>query len=214
MGFWLHLHPGFASSRAFHTQLCKDLLSKYASTNLALLNLPPTFSEPDICFTPAKCKGSYVPFALKKSHPEVYGEYRAQQNAFLETHRYISIVGLHPDVMGYGDKDSSDPAFPASLWQTLSNMDGICAAALLNSASGIYPVIQPLILISLTGLTTTCLTSGIQFPRKCLSSRNSSPPNVSLPIGLHALWPLGLLTPPQSLTISRLLPLATHPQQS
>jgi hypothetical protein len=28
MGFWLHLHPGFASPCAFHTQLCKDFLSK------------------------------------------------------------------------------------------------------------------------------------------------------------------------------------------
>jgi hypothetical protein len=40
-------------------------------------------------------------------------------------HRNIAIVGLHPDAMDYGDEDSPDPAFPTSLWQTLSNMDGV-----------------------------------------------------------------------------------------
>jgi hypothetical protein len=148
-----------------HTQICKDLLARYATTNLELLNLPPVFSEPEIFFTPAKCKGIYegqalqtnaltmygtsgdfdrttilltrlssfaslddatsplyVPFALKKSHPEVYGQYLAQHNEFLETHRNIAIVGLHPDAMDYGDEDSPDPDFPTSLWQTISNM--------------------------------------------------------------------------------------------
>jgi hypothetical protein len=41
----------------------------------------------------------YVPFALKKSHPELYGNYLAQQDEFLNTHRNIAIAGLHPDAM-------------------------------------------------------------------------------------------------------------------
>jgi hypothetical protein len=168
MGFRLHVHPGFASTRAFHTQICEDLLLKYANTNLDALGLPATFTEPDIFFTPTKRKGIldsqdiqtnamtmystredfdrattlltrlstfaglddnksplYVPFALKKSHPEVYGEYLAQQNAFLETHRNIAIVGLHPEAMDYGDASCDDPAFPHSLWETISNMAGV-----------------------------------------------------------------------------------------
>jgi hypothetical protein len=167
MGFWMRVHPGFASPRAFHTQLCKDLLSKYHSTNLESLGLPATFSEPEVFFAATKCKGTldnqalqtnaltmygtredfdrtttlvtclstfasldddksplYVPFALKHSHPDVYGNYLAQQNEFLETHRNIAIVGLHPDAMDYGDC-AEDPAFPTSLWRRISQMDGV-----------------------------------------------------------------------------------------
>jgi hypothetical protein len=169
MAFWLHVHLGFASTRAFHSQICKDLLLiQYATTNLALLGLPDTFVEPEIFFTSAKCKGTYedqdiqtnaltmygtredfdrtttmltrlssfaskdddksplyVPFALKRSHPEIYGQYLAQQNAFLKTHRNIAIVGLHPDAMDYGDETSPNPAFPDTIWQTLSQMTGV-----------------------------------------------------------------------------------------
>jgi hypothetical protein len=67
----------------------------------------------------------YVPFALKKSHPEIYGNYLAQQNEFLNTHRNIAIVGLHPPAMDYGDQDTPDDNFPTSLWQTLSQMNGV-----------------------------------------------------------------------------------------
>jgi hypothetical protein len=168
MGFWLHVHPGFASTRAFHSQICKDISPWYATSNLTLLGLPVMFAEPEIFFTSAKCKGSYdgqslqtnilvmyetrddfdrsttmithltsfatadddktpcyVPFALKRNHPNIYGQYLAQQNAFLESHRNIAIVGAHPDAMDYGDETSPDPAFPASIWQTLSKMDGV-----------------------------------------------------------------------------------------
>jgi hypothetical protein len=167
MGFWMRIHPGFASSRAFHTQLYKDIPSKYPTTNLELLGLPATFSEPDVFFTATKCKGTldnqhlqtnaltmygtredldrtttlvtrlssfasldddksplYVPFALKQSHPDVYGNYLAQQNEFLETHRNVAIVGLHPDAMDYGDC-AEDPAFPTSLWRRISQMDDV-----------------------------------------------------------------------------------------
>jgi hypothetical protein len=168
MDFWLHVHPGFASTRAFHSQVCKELLTQYATTNLALLHLPDIFAEPEIFFTSAKSKGScedqdiqtntltmygtrkafdhmttmltrlsssasadddklplYVPFALKRSHPEFYGQYLEQQNAFLKTQRNISIVGLHPDAKDYGDETSPNPAFPDSIWQTLSQMDAV-----------------------------------------------------------------------------------------
>jgi hypothetical protein len=127
MGFWMHVHPGFASTRAFHNQLSNNISDNYTSSPVvAELNLPADYSEPDVYFTPSKCKGTYeqtsiqsnalfiygsrddfdrittlvtrissfattddnktplyVPFALKKSHPEIYGQYLAQQNAFL-----------------------------------------------------------------------------------------------------------------------------------
>jgi hypothetical protein len=68
----------------------------------------------------------YVPFALKQSHPEVYGQYLAhQQNAFLETHQNIAIVGVHPIAMDYGDQDNPDVNFLKSLWDTLAQMEGI-----------------------------------------------------------------------------------------
>jgi hypothetical protein len=67
----------------------------------------------------------YVPFALKQSHPDVYGHYLAHQNAFLESHRNIAIVGVHPTAMDYGDEDSLDTNFPKSLWNRLSQMEGV-----------------------------------------------------------------------------------------
>jgi hypothetical protein len=67
----------------------------------------------------------YVPFALKVSHPEVFGQYLAQQNAFLESHRNIAIVGVHPEAMDYGDDDNPDPAFTNSLWNLISQMNGV-----------------------------------------------------------------------------------------
>ena len=67
----------------------------------------------------------YIPFALKLSHPEVYGHYLAKKNAFLESHRNIAIVGVHPIAMDYGDPDSPDENFPQSLWKTLFKLDGV-----------------------------------------------------------------------------------------
>jgi hypothetical protein len=169
MGFWLHVHPGFASTRAFHNELTRNISSHYADSPVVTeLNLPSTLTEPDIFFTPAKCNGTYdqhpissnalcmygvrtdadritvlitrvcsfattvdnktplyVPFALKKSHPEIYRQYLAQQNTFLETHRNIAIVGVHPSAMDYGDVDNPDDNVPKSLWETLSAMDGV-----------------------------------------------------------------------------------------
>jgi hypothetical protein len=161
----LHIHPGFASTRSFHNQLTRDISSNYAaSTVVAKHNLPTEFTEPDVFFTPSKCKSTYakqsiqsnvlctygsrpdvnrittlvtrissyattvdnkspmyVPFALKQSHPEVYGQYLAQQNAFLETHRNIAILGVHPIAMDYGDQDNPNVNFPKSLWDTLAH---------------------------------------------------------------------------------------------
>jgi hypothetical protein len=169
MGFWLHVHPGFASSRALHTQISKNISDRYdTSPVVAEMQLPTEFSEPDVFFTSSKCKGAYgnqpiqtnalrmngsqtdfdrtttmvtrissfattaddktrmyVPFALKQSHPEIYGTYLAQQNAFLDTHRNIAIVGVHPSGMDYGDDDNPDPNFQNSLWNTISQMEGI-----------------------------------------------------------------------------------------
>jgi hypothetical protein len=169
MGFWLHVHPGFASTRSFHSQLTNNIAARYEDSPVVReLNLPAEFYEPDVYFTATKCKGvydaqpiqsnvlcqygspedfdrstslitricsfaetddnetpMYIPFALKKSHPEIYGQYLAQQNSFLETHRNIAIVGMHPSAMDYGDEDSPDPNFPTSLWHTLSNMAGV-----------------------------------------------------------------------------------------
>jgi hypothetical protein len=67
----------------------------------------------------------YVPFAMKRSHPEIYGQYLAQQNAFLQSHRNIAIVGIHPRAMDYGNQDTPDANFPDSLWQTLTKMGGV-----------------------------------------------------------------------------------------
>jgi hypothetical protein len=169
MGFWMHVHPAFASTRSFHNQLTKNIADCYESSPVTIeQNLPTEFSEPDVYFTPSKCKGTYdqqpiqsnalcmygscsdfdrittmvtrissfattddnktpmyIPFALKQTHPEIYGQYLAQQNAFLESHRNIAIVGVHPKAMDYGDEDSPDPTFPQSLWNTLSQMEGV-----------------------------------------------------------------------------------------
>jgi hypothetical protein len=169
MGFWLHVRPGKASTRAFHNQLTRNISSNYdASPVVAELNLPSEFTEPDVFFAPAKCKGTYkrqpltsnalcmygarsdadhitllvtricsfattidnktlmyVPFALKTSHPEIYGQYLAQQNDFLATHRNIAIVGVHPSAMDYGDCDTPDGSVPKSIWDTLSQMGGV-----------------------------------------------------------------------------------------
>jgi hypothetical protein len=169
MGFWMHVHPGFASTRSFHNQLTMNIAVRYDSLPVvAELNLPTEFAEPDVYFTSSKCKGTYgskplqtnalcmygsrtdfdrtttlvtrissfastddnttpmyVPFALKKSHPEIYGQYLAQQNAFLASHWNIAIVGVHPAAMDYGDDDNPDPNFPTSLWNTISQMPGV-----------------------------------------------------------------------------------------
>jgi hypothetical protein len=73
MGFWVRVHPGFASTREFHTQICKDLLTHYATTNLKLLDLPPIFSEPKIFFTSTKCTGSYDGQTLQTNALTMYG---------------------------------------------------------------------------------------------------------------------------------------------
>jgi hypothetical protein len=169
MGFWVHVHPGFASTRSFHNQFSKDISDRYdTSPVVAALNLPAEFSEPDVFFTSSKCKGiydnqhiptnalcmygsctdsdrtttmvtrissfattaddktpMYVPFTLKKSCPEIYGKYLAQQNAFLETHRNIAIVGVYPEAMDYDDADHPNPNFPKSLWNTIWQMEGV-----------------------------------------------------------------------------------------
>jgi hypothetical protein len=67
----------------------------------------------------------YVLFALKTSHPKIYGQYLAQQNDFLATHRNITIVGVHPSAMDYGDCDTPDGNVPKSIWDILSQMDGV-----------------------------------------------------------------------------------------
>jgi hypothetical protein len=72
-----------------------------------LLTIISSFATTDDNKTPL-----YVPFALKKSYPEIYGQYLAQQNAFLESHRNIPIVGVHPQAMDYGDEDNPDSNFP------------------------------------------------------------------------------------------------------
>jgi hypothetical protein len=49
MGLWLRVHPSFASTRAFHTQLYKDLRDRYDTVpDLPELNLPKDFSEPEM----------------------------------------------------------------------------------------------------------------------------------------------------------------------
>jgi hypothetical protein len=46
MGFWMHVHPGFASTRSFHNQLSKNIADRYASSPvIAELNLPTEFQE-------------------------------------------------------------------------------------------------------------------------------------------------------------------------
>jgi hypothetical protein len=60
MGFWLHVHPGFASTRAFHNQLTRNISMQYAASPIAAeLKLPSEFKEPDVFFSQAKCKGTY-----------------------------------------------------------------------------------------------------------------------------------------------------------
>jgi hypothetical protein len=127
MGFWIHVHPGFASTRSFHNPLTKDTSARYESSPVVLeQNLPTAFTEPDVYFTSSKSKGAYerqaiqtnalcmygahddfdrittlvtriaffattvdnksplyVPFALKQSHPEIYGQYHCPTKRIL-----------------------------------------------------------------------------------------------------------------------------------
>jgi hypothetical protein len=69
MGFWLHVHPGFASTRAFNTQLCKDLRDRYADVDRKALNLPNEFADPEMYFQATKCRGIYDGAAIKIQTP-------------------------------------------------------------------------------------------------------------------------------------------------
>jgi hypothetical protein len=51
MGFWLHVHPGFASPRAFSSQITADIQARYSQpTILAKCGLPTEFVPPDVYF--------------------------------------------------------------------------------------------------------------------------------------------------------------------
>ncbi len=62
MGFWLHVHPGFASTRSFHHQLTQDIAFRYSTSSAVKeFNLPIDFSEPDVYFTPSQCTHLTLP---------------------------------------------------------------------------------------------------------------------------------------------------------
>jgi hypothetical protein len=67
----------------------------------------------------------YVPFALKKHHPDVYGSYLAKQNNVFVNHRNIAIAGISFNAMDHGDQDNPDNVFPRSLWQLIKKLDGV-----------------------------------------------------------------------------------------
>jgi hypothetical protein len=53
MGFWLHIHPGFASPRAFGAQITDELQTQYNQpTVLAECGLLAEFAPPVNCFCP------------------------------------------------------------------------------------------------------------------------------------------------------------------
>jgi hypothetical protein len=53
IGFWMNLHPGFASSRVFHTEIIQDIEEQYEKHPDVIdeLRLPTEYVPVDICFS-------------------------------------------------------------------------------------------------------------------------------------------------------------------
>jgi hypothetical protein len=71
---------------------------------------------------------SYIPSALKRDDPTLFGHYLCLQNEFLENHRNISIAGISPEAMDYSqiyNSQADETDEPETLWNYLNTKNGV-----------------------------------------------------------------------------------------
>jgi hypothetical protein len=71
---------------------------------------------------------SYIPSALKRDDPTLFGHYLCLQNEFLENHRNISIAGISPEAMDYSqlyNSQADETDDPETLWNYLNTKTGV-----------------------------------------------------------------------------------------
>jgi hypothetical protein len=118
MGFWLHVHPGFASPRAFGAQINADLNNRYhhKPAVLAECGLPETFNPPEIYFSPAKCHGTLDDTRINSNALCMYTDagdadtvtnlitrlssFADSENSFSPFYVPFALKTHHPDVYG------------------------------------------------------------------------------------------------------------------
>jgi hypothetical protein len=61
IGFWMNVHPGFWSSRVFHTQMMNDIEARYAANPeiIQTYGLPTEYSSVDMYFSCRKINAEY-----------------------------------------------------------------------------------------------------------------------------------------------------------
>jgi hypothetical protein len=117
MGFWLHVHPGFASPRAFGAQINADLQNRYNQPAvIAECGLPAHFAAPEIYFSPAKCHGRLDDTRINSNALCMYtaaddadtvttlitriSSFAASENSFSPFYVPFALKTHHPDVYG------------------------------------------------------------------------------------------------------------------
>jgi hypothetical protein len=68
---------------------------------------------------------AFIPLALKHSDPTLLGKYLCLQNAFLENHRNISVVGISSYAMDHEQPFADDHEDPISLWNYIHSIPGV-----------------------------------------------------------------------------------------
>jgi hypothetical protein len=117
MGFWLHVHPGFASPRAFGAQINADIEARYNQPAiLAECGLPAEFTPPEIYFSPAKCHGKLDDKRINSNAVCMYADadaadtvtnmitrlssFAASENSLSPCYVPFALKAHHPDVYG------------------------------------------------------------------------------------------------------------------
>jgi hypothetical protein len=164
----MNAHPGFWSSRVFHTQMMMDIEQQYSAHPeiLKTYGLRTEYSNVDMYFSRRKINAEYslngkdqrintdafmvyaprdnvdtamvylakisslgiaksslypmfIPMVTKYSNHVKFGQYAAQHNAFLNNHRNIAIVGLHPIAM------DTDLPNGRNSWAEIAQLPGV-----------------------------------------------------------------------------------------
>jgi hypothetical protein len=162
IGFWMNLHPGFASPRVFHSEIAQDLATQYEQHHdvIQKFKLPAKFTAVELYLSRRKIQAQYpqngtnqpistdalmtyankehaemaiiqlthmssfrkavsgtdpmfIPLAAKYHTPAKFGQCVVRHNTFLNGHRNITLVGIHPDAMDAATKNGQ------TLWTTL-----------------------------------------------------------------------------------------------
>jgi hypothetical protein len=164
IGFWMNIHPGFASPRVFHSEIAQDLATQYEQHPdvIKKFKLPETFTAVDLYLSRRKIQAQYpqngttqpistdalmtnadkehsemaiiplahmspyrkagsafdpmfIPLVAKYHTPAKFGQCVARRNAFLNGHRNIALVGIHPDAMDATIKKMAKLSGPRSV---------------------------------------------------------------------------------------------------